>query len=773
MRGTPGPQIREWGSVEDLSEDHASWSKLDQRVDRVLEMLRRSATVKAAVALRTDPIVNATPVIEPPEDPTPDEEEAAEWFNEVLIRDAWTPFDSVLRWLMTAPSFGFSVIEGHFARRDLMRTPVKWEFRSQYSISRAWKPWLHDGRDLVGINQDLNAVIGDITPTTMDVRNVLHGIYHDNGSPEGQSFLRSVAAAEWVLDRALHYWMIAVMRWGSPTPVGTIDANTDTFSTDVESIIANTLTALEDVRTHQKGAVVLYPGIKVDTLGVGDGERVKAEEVIKFGLEEIARGLSVPFLILGQAGNTGAYALADTFFDGYLNVIEADAKWAEAAIQRCVIDPLGVANWGVELRSPQVKLKDVRRQAASAVIAAYQAARSAGLPAAKGDEGWLRDMLRAPPPDPVEVQGPAPPAPPEKKPPPEPTPNPEGDADEDGVVEDEAAEMAADVGALPFWRELRPHERVVAFRAIGGAMDDAVDAITRTTAALRERIAADLLGQVDEAVRAAAESDTAAQLAARIRAIKTPRAMRAELVAAILEHLVEVDRQGRESQRRELRRAEAAKRTGLNVAGLAVDADAAVAMLNALADAQLVAENAPPHDPENARALQRVRAEQLADQTVGELEEGAKSGALRMLDTGETLGTVSTAVKGLVAARLLERSARRIASAVGGMVPRGFNSGRRREIKRRMDQGAQFRVFHSALLDSGTCAPCIDAERYTESNVVLADSREALELAPPLEPNGVSFGAAGEGCRGGLATGANRCRCIHVAVAAEAGEVAA
>jgi hypothetical protein len=760
FRGTPGPQINSWGGIVDYSEEHQSWATLRARVDRVNEMTRRSATVRAALKLRTDPIVTAAWAIAAPTHATAQEREAADWLTGVLIDDPWTPFDAVLRWCLTAMEYGFSVVEGRYESRDLMRYPRQWEPRSAFSISRASQPWVFAGRDLVAINQDPSAVVNDVRPEQIPARNCILSVYSDDGTPEGQSALRSVGAAEFLLDRALHYWAVAVLRWSSPTPYAMLDKDTETFSSSIEAVIANAQTQLERVRTHQTGAMAFYPGISVGTLGISEGERVKAEEMVKFCLEEIARGLQVPFLILGQAGNTGAYALGDVFFDGYLSIVEADARWLAATLQRRVLDPLVIANWGPDVRVPRLVAKGVKRMAKGAVVDAYTKARASGMPAAVGDWRWMRELLELPPPDvdavsdDEQTDAPPPTAPAADT----------GDEDLDGEEDEEDTEGEAGLSAAPAavdptdqrvreaidqvdggwsWpRALRPHERVVNFRAIDGAMSDGVDAIVRATAYVQSEMSRSLMGQVREAVSQAAGAAGAPGVVRAIREIRVPADLRVALVDAILVELVEVSDAGRKSQREEIRRGQATRRSGLAMT------------------AHLVAEDEPPSDPRNATALLRSRADRMADGIVTELEAVARDGAQRLLETGASLGEVDAGVFAMVDARMKDRSLKRVAAAAAGAVPKAMNFGRREELRKQAAaSGERWRIYNSTLLDANTCQPCIRAEQYTQDNEVLVDSPEHIALQPPLEPNAVT----GDGCDGGLAVGSNYCRCIQVA----------
>ena len=398
LRGVPG-DIGYGGLLQDPAEYESTWKALDRRVVRVEEMLRRNGIVRGAVRLRTLPILSADWQWSPPaEDPTDAEIAAAERAQTRWVKRGRTPWRKLLGWLSTGLWYGFAVVEGEFGvDGDGYIMPMRWEFRSPHSIGLASMPWTFDAAgNLTGISQYAASGLGQRRPQQMEADNCLVYTHAEAANIEGESELRACHRAEFLSHNAMIGWGIAIQRFGSPTPVGELAEGQGAKERD------EMLSALQAFQAGEDTALVVGAGQKLTPFGAGDGQKISADGFLRVQTEEIATALSVPFMVLGQAGSGGTQALGTTQFDGYTEVLLGDASEMAATVYEFE-SRLCAQDNGPDVRPPTLAAGNIRRRAGEEILRAYDAIRANGGRVSEADEALVRERFGLPPPAPIEV----------------------------------------------------------------------------------------------------------------------------------------------------------------------------------------------------------------------------------------------------------------------------------------------------------------------------------------------------------------------------------
>jgi SPP1 gp7 family putative phage head morphogenesis protein len=161
-------------------------------------------------------------------------------------------------------------------------------------------------------------------------------------NPYGRSELNlGVYRAWWSKNAIIKFWNIYLERFGMPTIVGTYPSGLTKVREDLEAVLKN---------VQAKTSITIPEGVKIDLLqAASKGESEFEKAIDKYNIM-IARKMLIPDL-MGMAGEQtagGSYSLGQEQFRMFYNNIEFETRNLEAIINKEIINPLVLWNFGKE-----------------------------------------------------------------------------------------------------------------------------------------------------------------------------------------------------------------------------------------------------------------------------------------------------------------------------------------------------------------------------------------------------------------------------------------
>ena len=330
------------------------WTERRWQFARMEETDDACAAAMAAIKL---PIERADWVVEPPSDPTPEEQDAAEILGRGLLgglRDELTASgDTVTEWrwtvsaMLQALTFGHAVLEQTWESRSGYLLPSRLSPRDVTTLS-----FLFDDRGRVrGVRQ---MVVGQEVEIPAEAL-VISTIGPASAGVRGVSLL-SGARRVWILRELLmRIHGIAHERWGGGMP--TAFAPAGVARGDEEWKAAEKV--LQEIRTNETSWSVWPDGWEVRALDGPRGRRLDALPSIEVTGDLIFRSVLANHLtIRGSAQTRGP--LAVSFTNTFLQAVRGHADAAVAApINGRVLRPLTLLNFGPEVRPPRLRARNI------------------------------------------------------------------------------------------------------------------------------------------------------------------------------------------------------------------------------------------------------------------------------------------------------------------------------------------------------------------------------------------------------------------------------
>lgn len=672
------------------------------------EMRRTSESIRFILGLIKTPIRAATWTVDPASDDNEDLERAA-FAEHALFDELDGGWDDFLRRALNYLDFGFAVFERIGEHREVRFSyepedgePV--EIRREMVVPRLgerlqrtiqeWHPEEDDRSKLDHIVQ----WFGDqVAPTMVEIpasQLVVFTNDQEGDDWRGTSLLRAAYQSYDYKLKLENLEAIAYERsMGVPVIYPPKDADDDQLDAVEEGLKG---------LWQRHGAYGVMPGPRADDIEDGNqGWRFEvvsipgdagrsATEQIQRHEAAMTRNVLAEFMRLGHE-QSGSRAVGEVQQDVYYQGVEAHSRYVEDIVTEQVIRPLIQWNYGTDAEIPRLRASNIQARNVEVLAkAGSQLIQHGAIIPNLETENAFRDVLDLPQreaegdEDEVRRQRAINPMPmlPGNEP---------SDEDGEGEPPERATPFAERKPFVP-WRELRPEERFVAFAEIDRKLDRAQDAfVSVVEAAARQPV---------ENAQREAERAISPEQVTQVEVDPQP------IARAIEQQLGLVHDEGRRQVRAELRR----QRAGITFEEIPFDRQRTF-LAQALMAAQAIATAA-------TRAVRsfrlRVLAEPQADPPTG---PGFEPFASIRLEGGK---------------------------AALGLTSEAFNAGRTAEMSESLTEIAT--VVYSAILDSGTCAPCR-----------AADGTEALPPAgdPPC-PNPACFG-------GGA------CRCLWVPVIREIG----
>lgn len=330
-----------------------------QGLDRAKEFdkLRRSdATVKMLLSAATNPIKGASWSVESESDDSNDKV-VAEFCDHAILKDMDSPWTEKVSEILTFVPYGHSVFEVTY--KAVLNHPVFGDyngikcmgFRSPKTIDR----WNLDPKTgaLLSISQqaygDLQRLV-DIPAQYL----VIFTVDKEGDNFEGISMLRPVYGAWKRKNMYLKLMAIGQEKYAVSTPFLKVPEGKDNSQQ-----FHNAVAVLKKYVTHQQQFLTIPAGWDIDFHN-NQFDVSKTIEALRFENEEMVKAFMANFLLLGQAGGGGSYALSFDLSDFFLGGIEYLAKLICDEVNKSIIPQLVKMNFGPQKSYPKLKCSGIR-----------------------------------------------------------------------------------------------------------------------------------------------------------------------------------------------------------------------------------------------------------------------------------------------------------------------------------------------------------------------------------------------------------------------------
>lgn len=335
------------------ADEYLSKLAFPQNISIYTQMRRSDATVQALEHAITLPIKATDWRVDPASD-SKAAQEAADLISSNLFGGMTITFDDFLREALLALFYGFVVFEKVFEERNGYIVWRKFASRHPQTIDR----FLFDETGgLAGIVQTGFDPQGRYRRVEIPIDKLLVFIWRKEfGNPYGVSVLRA-AYKHWFLKDLLYKLQaIALERWAVGLPWGKIPPGTSETDKNIF------MQLLENLRSHEKAAIVTPSDYDIQILGAQEGSRAAQAfmEAINHQDTMIVKAVLAQFLNLGQ-GNVGSWALSKDHSQLFLMTLNSVAQWFADTINRYAIPQLCRFNFGDNFTEfPELTFTDLR-----------------------------------------------------------------------------------------------------------------------------------------------------------------------------------------------------------------------------------------------------------------------------------------------------------------------------------------------------------------------------------------------------------------------------
>lgn len=384
------------------------------------QMAQGDATVGMLLRVHKNPIRSANWSIPMPDDVTPEEERVINMLNKWFFEDYTLTFDTLLGQILSFLEYGFSLFE------------------------RVWIPYIFEGTQYLAptLRQRLQTSVENIFPDKQTVQQMtfLDGlveipmedlvffILNQQGADmRGESLLRN-SYGSWKKKKVYEEYMgIGIQRNTSGIPIMIVPKGTKVDGKDYQA--AELL--LKNIAFHEDAYMILPEDwdFKIEKT---EFDTEKTQKAIDSLDTKMALSVLAQFVLLGQQGKGGAYALSRDQSDFFLDGLQYVVTQIEKTFHRNVIVPAIRLNFGDTIDQSRIKLKglNLNKKAGKELSEVIKnLTDSSFIKPTLDDEILLRNYLELPPLSEKEIE--ARKEKEEKEPPTKPTPGKPGDEDED------------------------------------------------------------------------------------------------------------------------------------------------------------------------------------------------------------------------------------------------------------------------------------------------------------------------------------------------------
>jgi SPP1 gp7 family putative phage head morphogenesis protein len=292
--------------------------------------MRQDEQISAVLSLKKFFILNGEWVIQC------DDENIKKFIEDALYLYTEDRFESYLYNILSCLDYGFSLSEKIWARVNVPSYGQKIVLQSlKTRAPHSFEIHTDSFGNISEIRQDQGG-----RWITIPYDKFIHYTYMEEfDNPYGQSELNlGIYRAWWSKNALIKMWNIALERFGNPPVVGKYPQSLVKEKDNLKSALSNIQT---------KTAIVIPEEIEVELLK-GDPKNDAFKQAIDFYNTVIARKMLIPDLmgISGSETSGGSYALGQAQFDMFYNNIGQERKKLERVINRDIIQPLVLWNFG-------------------------------------------------------------------------------------------------------------------------------------------------------------------------------------------------------------------------------------------------------------------------------------------------------------------------------------------------------------------------------------------------------------------------------------------
>ena len=320
------------------------------------------------------------------------DENIKEFFEWNLKHGLDETFDKKMINMLTSFGYGFSLTEKIFAFEEIPDIGNK--IIIKMLKTRAPHPFEFDQDDFGNITQirqdTMSGKTDDLILKTNKFIHYINDAKFDN--PYGNSELNEgVYRAYWSKGAIIKMYNIFLERHGMPTVVATLPTQHRQQRASMETVLKN---------IQAKTNIIIPEGITLDLLESSSksGDSNPFESAISMYNMFIARALLIPDL-MGFSGNEisgGSFALGKEHFGIFFAIVEQERKQLEMAINRELIAPLTLWNFGSGAKA-EFKFKQVDDHKIEKNLRIWLDAVNGGkIPVTDAHVNWFLDQVDAP-----------------------------------------------------------------------------------------------------------------------------------------------------------------------------------------------------------------------------------------------------------------------------------------------------------------------------------------------------------------------------------------
>ena len=302
-----------------------------------------------------------------------------------------TQFEKSVSKLLTAIVYGFSTVE------IVYKLLKEGKYKGKIGLKRLKdldpEKIVFDCNKYGDIEKILQSRDEGLKPIKLPLdRTIIYSIDKEFGNHYGTSRLRSVYMNWFVKKTVIKFWNIALERFGMPLLIGTVPSKQE---------LDRMLSILNNVQT--KSSLAKTQGWEIEALETGIGRSAGGDykDAISYHNNQIVRAMLVPPLLISSGAGGGSYALSNTQFGIFQNMLKSLEVDLSAIIEEKIIKPLVIFNFGPQDVYPQFVYEPMTKEDLLNLSKVFALLVKNGI--VGYDEEWMRDMMGVPHRDVAEV----------------------------------------------------------------------------------------------------------------------------------------------------------------------------------------------------------------------------------------------------------------------------------------------------------------------------------------------------------------------------------
>ncbi len=350
----------------------------------VYKDMRHDEQIKAALFVKKFARLSTGWSISPPNEPTPEEQEATSFIEHVVDR---VGFNRTLKGVMTALDFGYSIGEKLYSIAEdgpfqgkIIIDKIKSKAPENYGFQ------VDEFDNLLGLKPEEMGTDSTLLPIE---KFIIYSYNQEFENPYGNSDLRGAYNAWWMKHLFQKFMSIYFERFGIPTAKGTYPR----FAGDEQK--RTLLAALKGIQS--KTTVSLPEGFNIDLLEVAKEKGDVWLQALEHLDGRICRSILIPGLLGFSSMKFGSYALGKTQFTVFVWVLnELGNEIADDVVNPQIIRPLCKYNYNID-RFPTFRFNNFTPDNIHQLLAIWGNFADKGLVAPlEEDEDFVRKLIGLP-----------------------------------------------------------------------------------------------------------------------------------------------------------------------------------------------------------------------------------------------------------------------------------------------------------------------------------------------------------------------------------------